>query len=196
MAAPPERSLLTAVKTQAAVLIALVLLLWLVHLLNVAIFSGQLLNYGIMPGRLVGLRGILFAPLLHGSFAHLLANTLSLVVLGWLTLLGGQRDFWLTTTVVMLTAGLGTWLLGAPNSIHIGASGLIFGYFGRLLLRGYFARSFGAVALSLLVGVMYGSLLWGVLPSSLGISWQSHLFGFLGGAIAARLLAARPPAAG
>lgn len=196
MAAPSEKSLFTVIKAQVSVLTALVGLLWLVQILNEAVFSGQLLSYGIVPRRLVGLRGILFAPLLHGSYAHLLANTLPLIGLGWLTLLGGRRDFWLTTAVVMLMAGLGTWLLGAPNSIHIGASGLIFGYFGRLLLRGYFGRDPGAVALSLLVGVMYGSLLWGVLPSSLGISWQSHLFGFLGGAIAAWLLAARPPAAG
>ncbi|MBD0336752.1 MAG: rhomboid family intramembrane serine protease [Cyanobacteria bacterium Co-bin13] len=171
-----------------SILGAIVLVLWGVYLVNLLVFSRQLINLGIIPRSAVGLRGIVFAPLLHDSPSHLIANTVPLVTLGWLTLLWGLREFWLTTALVMLTAGLGTWLLGAPTSVHIGASGIIFGYFGFLLLRGYFERSVGAISLSLLVGVLYGGLMGGVVPGSSGVSWESHLFGFLGGAIAARLL--------
>lgn len=183
-----NRSMVKELKTQIGILGGLIGTIWGVHIVNMLLFSGRLQLLGIMPRSLVGLRGIVFAPLLHGNFGHLIANTLPLLILGWLTLLRGVREFWLTTAIVMLSSGLGTWVFGAPYSIHIGASGIIFGYFGFLTLRGYFERSVGAIALSLVVAVLYGSLIWGVLPSSLGVSWESHLFGFLGGAIAARLL--------
>jgi len=85
-------------------------------------------------------------------------------------------------------SGLGTWLLGGFNTNHIGASGLVFGYFGYLLWRGYFAQSFSAIAIAVLVGLLYGSMIWGVLPIHQGKSWQSHLFGFISGGVAARYL--------
>jgi membrane associated rhomboid family serine protease len=91
----------------------------------------------------------------------------------------------------MLVSGLGTWLVGSSNSVHIGASGIIFGYLGFLLLRGYFERNFPSILLSLIVGFLYGGTIWGVLPIQYGVSWQMHLFGFIGGVIAARLLARR-----
>jgi membrane associated rhomboid family serine protease len=98
-------------------------------------------------------------------------------------------DFFVVTIITMLVSGLGVWLTAPAYSIHIGASGVIFGYFGFLLLRGYFERSFAAILFSLIVGLLYGGLIWGVLPLQYGISWQGHLFGFIGGALAARLLA-------
>lgn len=178
-------------KLHLSILGGILLVLWAVYLANLLVFSRQLIVLGIMPRSILGLRGVVFAPLLHDSASHLVANTVPLFTLGWLTLLRGLRVFWLTTALAMLTAGLGTWLLGAPTSVHIGASGVIFGYFGLLLLWGWFERSVEAIALSLLVGLLYGSLMGGVLPGNAGVSWESHLFGFLGGAIAARLLA--PP---
>ncbi|HEY9877642.1 MAG TPA: rhomboid family intramembrane serine protease [Leptolyngbyaceae cyanobacterium] len=181
-------SMVKELKTQIGILGSLIVVLWGVHIVNMLLFAGRLQQFGIMPRSLLGLRGIFFAPLLHGSFGHLVANTLPLLTLGWLTLLRGVREFWVTTVIVMLSSGLGTWAFGSPYSIHIGASGIIFGYFGFLTLRGYFERSVGAIALSLVVALLYGSLIWGVLPGSLGVSWESHLFGFLGGAIAARVL--------
>jgi membrane associated rhomboid family serine protease len=87
----------------------------------------------------------------------------------------------------VLIGGLGTWLIGPRNSIHLGASGLVFGYFGFLLLIGYFERSFQAIALAIIVVIFYGGMVWGVLPQGGGISWQSHLFGFIGGGTAAYL---------
>lgn len=88
----------------------------------------------------------------------------------------------------MLVSGLGVWLFAPPYTNHIGASGVIFGYFGFLLSRGYFERSFGTIALSIVVALLYGGMIWGVLPTQIGISWQGHLFGFLGGILAARML--------
>ncbi|MFM7788135.1 MAG: rhomboid family intramembrane serine protease, partial [Microcystis panniformis] len=89
----------------------------------------------------------------------------------------------------MLVGGLGVWLFAAPGSIHIGASILIFGYLGFLLLRGYFQRNIPSILLSILVFLLYCGTIWGVLPSRPGISWQGHLFGFLGGVLAAKLIA-------
>jgi membrane associated rhomboid family serine protease len=127
-------------------------------------------------------------PFLHGSFAHLAANTLPLVTLGWLIMLREISDFFIVSAVTVLVSGFGVWLTGAPYSVHIGASGLIFGYFGFLLLRGYFERSFTSILVSLIVGFFYGSLIWGVLPSQPGVSWQAHFFGFVGGVLAAQIL--------
>jgi membrane associated rhomboid family serine protease len=141
-----------------------------------------------------GLVGIALAPLLHGGFGHLIANTIPLITLGWLIMLRETRDLIAVTVLSALVSGLGVWLVGASYSVHIGASGVIFGYFGFLLLRGYFERSLIAVLLSIVVAVLYGGMLWGVFPSGRLISWEGHLFGFLGGVLAARFMARRPPA--
>ena len=113
------------------------------------------------------------------------------IVLGWLVMVRRMNDFIIVTMVTVLISGLGTWLIGPTNSVHLGASGLIFGYFGFLLLRSYFDRSFSSIALALLVFFLYGGLIWGVLPFEAGISWQGHLFGFAGGGFSAYLLAER-----
>ncbi|WRH69102.1 MAG: rhomboid family intramembrane serine protease [Planktothrix sp. GU0601_MAG3] len=130
-----------------------------------------------------------FAPFLHGNFNHLVANTLPLIVLGWFVMLRDVKDFFVVTFITIIFSGFGVWLFGSPNTIHIGASGVIFGYLGFLLLRGFFERSFASIALSLVVGWLYGGLIWGVFPSQYGISWQGHLFGFIGGVFAAQMLA-------
>lgn len=174
-------------RTQIQILGGFVALLWVIELVDLILFQGNLDRFGIWPHRLIGLRGIFFAPFLHRGLGHLIANTIPLLTLGWLVMLRETRDFFAVTFVTMLIGGLGTWLVGSPNSVHVGASSLIFGYFGYLLLRGYFERSVRAIAVSLVVGVLYGSLIWGVLPTNPMISWQGHLFGFIGGAIAARL---------
>ncbi|NET32309.1 MAG: rhomboid family intramembrane serine protease [Cyanothece sp. SIO1E1] len=163
-------------------------LLWGLEIVDL-LLGGALNRFGIRPRSLDGLWGILWAPLLHGNFGHLMANTVPLLVLGWFVMLRETTDFFVVTLITMVVGGLGTWLLGHPNSIHIGASGLVFGYFGFLLLRGYFERSIVSMIFSAVVMFLYGGLLWGVLPSQPGISWEGHLFGFLGGILAARLLA-------
>lgn len=185
-------SIVRELKTQIWILLSVLGLLWVIHGVNTFLFQGQLVLFGIRPRQVGGLWGILFAPLLHGNFSHLIANTVPLLTLGWLVMLQTTVDFLVVTAIAMGVSGFGTWLIGASTSVHIGASGVIFGYFGFLLLRGYFERSAIAIAISLLVMGFYGSLLWGVLPNQPGVSWEGHLFGFVGGAIAARLLSQRP----
>lgn len=178
-------------KFQATVLGGLVVLMWLLEILDWLLPWWHPDAWGIIPRRVIGLRGILFAPLLHGSFSHVAANSIPFIVLGWLVMLRRTHEFFVVTAVVAFIAGLGTWLFGSSNSIHIGASGIIFGYFGFLVLLGYFERSIGSILRAVIVGAVYGGLIWGVLPLQAGISWESHLFGFLGGALAAYLLAQR-----
>ncbi len=175
---------------QITILTTLVALLWTIEAID-WLLPLPLDIFGIIPRTEMGLRGIFIAPFLHGNFAHLAANTAPLIVFGWLILLAGARDFFLVSGIAMVASGLGTWLIGAPNSVHIGASGVIFGYFGFLLLRGLFERSAMSIVLSLIVGFVYGGFIWGVLPNQPGISWEGHLFGFLGGVLAAQILGNR-----
>ncbi|MDJ0526571.1 MAG: rhomboid family intramembrane serine protease, partial [Microcystis sp. M53600_WE12] len=177
------------IKTQAIILATFVAIFWLLEILDQFVFRGSLDIFGIIPHQVIGLRGILFAPFLHGDFPHLIANTVPFLILGWLVMLQETSDFFIVTGLTMLVGGLGVWLFAAPGSIHIGASILIFGYLGFLLLRGYFQRNIPSILLSILVFLLYGGTIWGVLPSRPGISWQGHLFGFLGGVLAAKLIA-------
>lgn len=169
-------------------------MMWIVQLINAATFHA-LDRFGIHPRVLSGLLGIVFAPFLHGSFGHLMANSLPFLIFGWLILLHDVKDYVAVSLMAMLVGGLGVWLTGAPGSVHIGASGVIFGYFGFLLLRGWFRRSVWSILLSLLLGVLYGGVLFGMLPGQPGISWQGHLFGFLGGGMSAYLLCRKRPQA-
>lgn len=179
-------------KAQAIILGGMIVFIWLVEIVDTYIFQGGLSVNGIRPRTVDGLRGILFAPVLHSNFSHLMANTVPLLVLGWFVLLRGFKTFVVVTVTVIIVSGLGTWLIGPTNSVHIGASGLVFGYFGYLLLNSWFERSLASVLWAVLVFLLYGSLIWGVLPQGNGISWQGHLFGFIGGGIAAYILAKRP----
>jgi membrane associated rhomboid family serine protease len=113
------------------------------------------------------------------------------VLLGWLVMVRDAKHFIPVTLLSMLGAGLFAWTFGAPGTVHIGASGVVFGYLGFLMLAGWYARSLGAIVISILVTVLWGGLVFGVLPGQPGISWQAHLGGFLGGALAARMLAPR-----
>ena len=174
-----------AVKGQAAVLATSLSAAWLAFAVTAAT-GGALLSYGIVPRTVLGLRGILFAPFLHGSLTHLVSNTVPFVVLGWLVMLRDRRHFGRVTIAAALGSGLMAWLLGAPGSVHIGASGVIMGYLGFLMLSGLYARTIGSVLLSLGVTAAWGGLALGVLPSVPGVSWQGHLGGFIGGILAAR----------
>lgn len=183
------RGIVAELKLQAAILLGLVGLMWALELADQVVLGRALDVYGIRPRDPSGLWGILFAPLLHAGFGHLIANTGPFLALGWLIMLRAIRDFFAVTLVALLVGGLGVWLFAAPNTVHIGASGLIFGYLGYLLLRGTFERSAASIVLAVIVGVLYGGALWGLLPGGPGVSWEGHAFGFAGGGVAARLLA-------
>ena len=170
------------------ILLASVTVFWAIEILDFLVFQGSLDQYGIHPLESIGLLGILFAPLLHGGFPHLIANTIPFITLGWLTMIQETSDFYIATIVSALVGGIGVWLFGGVGSVHIGASILIYGYLGFLLLRGYFQKNFPSIALSVFVAIVYGGLVWGVFPSQMGVSWQGHLFGFIGGAIAAKMV--------
>lgn len=185
------KGLVREVKAQVLILGTFVAIMWGVEILDV-VLGGTLDRYGIIPRTLIGLRGILFAPFLHGNFPHLIANTVPFLILGWLVMLRRTSDFFWVTAIVMVLGGLGTWLFAPSFTVHIGASGVIFGYLGFLISRGYFERRFGSILFSFIVFALYGSLIWGVLPGQIGISWQGHLFGFIGGIIAAWLIADEP----
>lgn len=164
-----------------------VLLLWVVEIIDVASGS-RIEDAGINPRTSDGLWGILFAPMLHDDWAHLIANTVPLLVLGFLVLLSGIGRGLAATGIIWIVAGIGTWSIGGGNSNHIGASSLVFGFLAYLLVRGFFTRNLGQLAIGVVVFVLYGSALWGVLPSTPGVSWQGHLFGAVGGVLAAWVL--------
>jgi membrane associated rhomboid family serine protease len=177
------------IKSQMTILLAIVGIMWGVEILDAAIFNNGLNTLGIFPRETIGLRGIIFAPFLHANFPHLIANTVPFLVLGGLIMAQDVADFAVVSVICMLVGGLGTWLFG-NRGLHIGASGVIFGYLGFLLTRFYFDRSLMSGLIALFVGTTYGSVVWGIFPSLPGISWEGHLFGFLGGIFAARFVVA------
>lgn len=172
-------------KSQAIILGGFVVLIWFLELIDMVIMDGSLDKLGVQPWSLIGLRGILFMPFLHNGLGHVVANTIPFIVLGWLVMVRRMSDFLVVTAMVIVVSGLGVWLFGRSNSTHVGASGLVFGYFGFLLLRAYFERSLIAILVAILVVILYGGLIFGLSPLQIGVSWQAHLFGFIGGALAA-----------
>jgi membrane associated rhomboid family serine protease len=158
---------------------------WAVFLADV-VWPGTI-GHGIVPRTAYGLTGIAMAPFIHANLQHLLANTIPFVILGAVILLRGARAFTTVAIVSALIAGFGTWLFGAPGTMHIGASGIVFGFFGYLLFRAAYDRRISSFLIALVVALLYGgSLLASIIPAQ-GISWTGHLFGFLGGVAAARL---------
>jgi membrane associated rhomboid family serine protease len=190
-----EAPLARALKAQAAILFSVVAVFWGLELVDQLLLGGSLDALGIRPRTVDGLWGILLAPFLHGGFGHVLANTVPFVVLGWLIMLRETWHFFAVAVIVAVLGGLGVWLVAPAASVHIGASGVIFGFFGFLLFSGWFERRIGTILISVLVAATYGGLIFGVLPGQPGVSWQSHLFGFLAGVVAAWFLARRPATA-
>lgn len=167
-----------------------VAVLWVSEIID-TVLDNRLDAEGIRPGSTDGLSGVLFAPLLHGGFGHLIANTVPLLVLGFLILLSGVGQWAAVTAAVWVVGGLGTWLFGGVGTVHIGASGLVFGWLTYLIVRGLFTRRPWQMVVGLAVFLLYGGALWGVLPGQPGISWQGHLFGAIGGVVAAWSLPVR-----
>jgi membrane associated rhomboid family serine protease len=175
-------------QTQVLLLGGTVALMWGIEICD-WFLGGSLDRFGIRPRSIDHLWGILFAPFLHGNFRHLIANTIPFLTLGWFVMLRRTSDWIWVTAIATLIGGIGTWLIAPSNTIHIGASGVVFGYLGFLISRGYFERRFSSMLLSVFVGVLYGGLVLGVFPSDPRVSWQGHLFGFIGGIVAAKLIA-------
>ncbi len=168
--------------------------IWTATFLGLVVYAVGIVNeitryslneYGIYPREIAGISGIAVSWAIHGSPAHLMNNALPLVILGSFVAIRGQAAYIKTTVFVVAVSGALVWLVGNP-ALHLGASGIVFGYLGYLLARGLIERSPVAVALAFLAVLLYGGILVGVLPGQEGVSWESHLFGFVAGAVASR----------
>ena len=177
-------SIRLSIRERASVILGVLALLWGIHVVN-TLLGGRLSAYGIRPRTWEGLWGVLYAPFLHSGFGHLLANSLTFIPLAALVSLRRPMHLASVSLVVILLGGLGTWLFGR-GATHVGASGVIFGYLGYLLANAWYAREPLDIAISLGVAFTYGGMLWGVLPSAPGVSWESHLFGALAGVFASK----------
>ena len=172
-------------------LAALTGVLWVSEAVDFVVFRGRLDQYGVVPRTLSGLWGILFAPFLHGGFSHLATNTVALVMMWpflWM-MLSRRGDLFIVAATAAVTSGLAAWVLGPANTVTVGFSGVLFGFLGYLITRGFFERSLATLLVSAVVIWLFGSMVFGIVPgfAGVGISWQAHLGGFIGGVwVAAR----------
>jgi membrane associated rhomboid family serine protease len=172
-----------------AALIMLIMLagMWLLELLD-QLSGNRLDQLGIHAREVDGMPEILTAPFLHAGWDHLMSNSLPFLVLGFLVLLSGLARWLVSSLIIIVISGMTAWLLTPVHTIILGASGLIFGWLTYLLARGLWSRRPAQVVIAVLVLLVYGGLIWGLLPGSAGISWQAHLGGAVGGVLAAWLL--------
>lgn len=183
------------VRAAAQLILLWVGVLWVLEAVDQ--MSGNSLDtFGIEPRRTSELIDVVPASFMHFGFDHLAANTVPLLVLGFMAALRGTGRFLLVALTIILVSGLGVWVTAPDQSNTAGASGLVFGLFGYLLVRGFVDRRITDVALGGVVAVLYGSILWGVLPTTPGVSWQGHLFGLIGGVLAAFATSSTRGAAG
>ena len=172
---------------QAAIVVGgFTALLYLIELID-AILPTNLDRFGIESRKVSGLDGILWAPLLHHGWGHLLANTLPVLIFGFLAMSSGLGQWIAVTGTIWLVSGVGVWLIGG-DGVTVGASGLALGWLTFLLVRGIFTRSFGQLLVAVLLFVYWGGTLLGILPGNPGVSWQGHLFGAGAGVLAAWLV--------
>ncbi|GAA2422193.1 rhomboid family intramembrane serine protease [Streptomyces macrosporus] len=165
-------------------MLAWVALLWLLEVVDVA--TGHSLDpYGVSPRDTDELADVIPAAFLHFGWDHVAANSVPLLVLGFLAAVRGIGRFLAVSLTIIVVSGVGVWLTAPEHSITAGASGLVFGLFGYLLVRGFVDRDALDITVGITVVLLYGSILWGVLPTSSGVSWQGHLFGLIGGVLAA-----------
>lgn len=171
-------------KTTVTWMTSLLVLMWGIELIN--FFTGHSLSRmgGIQPRTVLGLIGIPASPFLHFSLFHLLLNSLPFAILGGLICLQDRKLFIEVSVIIILVSGLAVWALGRP-SIHAGASGLIFGYFGFLLASGWYAKDLQSIIIAIVVLIFYGGMITGILPLRAYVSWEGHLFGLLSGIAAA-----------
>lgn len=160
----------------------LVALIWGVEVINLFLGHG-LASWGILPRSFTGLIGIPLSPFIHANLWHALSNTIPIFILGGLTLVSHKKEFWPTTIAIILMGGIAVWLF-ARSSYHVGASGLVFGYFGALLTRAVIERSIKSIFIGLVTISLYGGLIWGILPLRSYVSFEGHFFSLLAGIIA------------
>jgi membrane associated rhomboid family serine protease len=175
-----------------AVVGLMVLVMWALEVID-TLDHHKLDQYGIQPHETDGLVGIVTAPFLHAGFGHLIGNTIPFVVMGILIALNGAVRVLAVTAIVGLVSGLGVWLVAPEHTNHIGASGIVFGYATYLMARGFYNRSALEIVIGIVILGIFGTALLSGLAPQQGISWQGHLFGAIGGVVAARVLARERP---
>lgn len=178
------------VTTAAALMLGWVALLWALEAID-TIAGHRMDSFGIEPRKPSELLDIVPSAFTHFGFAHVAANSLPLLVLGFIAALRGIARFLAVAFTVIVIGGLGVWLVAPAHTNTAGASGLIFGLFAYLLVRGFVDHRALDIVVGLCVGALYGSILWGALPTAQGVSWQGHLFGLVGGVAAAFLFRER-----
>jgi membrane associated rhomboid family serine protease len=189
----PRTADTTATRARKGLLVvgSFVLLLYLIEIINTLLLHSLNRTFGLRPRSLDGVLDILTFPLLHANLTHLLSNTLPLIIFGFLVFLSGVRVFATAVASSWLGSGLVVWLIGGFN-VTVGASGLVFGLFAFLLVRGFFNRNWWQILLSAALFMAYGGILFGILPTVASfVSWQAHLGGAVGGVAAALLLSTR-----
>ena len=170
----------------AKVLVGFVILIWVLEVVSWAL---PIDRFGIHPRQTLGLIGIVTHPFLHGGVAHVFANSVGLLIFGAMIVLKEERHLYVTFIVSTIFGGLGVWLFGRGHANHIGASGVVFGMLGYLMSTGLFERKLGSIVLSVVVALLWGSMLFGMSPLRSEVSWEGHLFGFISGIGAAWILA-------
>jgi membrane associated rhomboid family serine protease len=179
----------TAPRPGLAALVMLLLLagLWILEFFD-QLSGNELDQFGIHAREIDGMPEIFTAPFLHAGWDHLISNSLPFYILGFLVLLSGLARWLTSSLIIIVISGMTAWSLTPPHTIILGASGLIFGWLTYLLARGIWSRRPAQVVLAVIVLLLYGGLIWGVLPGTAGVSWQAHLGGAIGGVLAAWLL--------
>lgn len=186
-----RRSLAPGTPVGSAIMLGGVLaVMWLLEIID-QLTGNSLDELGIHSRSLEGLAEIFSAPFLHFGYDHLAGNSIPFLVLGWLALVNNAGRFVVTTLFITIISGMFAWLMSPSNAVTAGASGIIFGWLGYLLARGFFERKMLQILVAVGLLVVYGSMVFGLLPTNSGISWQGHLGGFLGGILAAWLLSRR-----
>lgn len=177
---------------RAAVLWGLVLVfMWLLVFAN-WVLPWSLTSLGVESRSWSGLLpGLLMTPVLHAGAGHLASNMVPLALMGIVAALRDWRGFWVALGIIVFVSSFGVWLIGPSNTVTVGASGVVFGFFGYLVGRGIFVRQLGDIGLAAVVVVVYGSLVWGIFPQDSHVSWQAHLCGLIGGVVASFVLAKR-----
>lgn len=186
---PANRGVVRAGLTGIVPVLVLAALMWVAEIID-TLPGTEFDRLGIQPRNPDGLLGIAFAPFLHAGFTHLIANTGAFLILGVLVAWTTKR-FLPATLGIVLFGGIGTWLLGQPYTVHIGASGVVYGYAAFLVAWGVLTRRLVSILVAVAVVVMYGGIIWGLVPGQSGISWQGHLCGALAGVAMAWWLADR-----
>ncbi|HTX88902.1 MAG TPA: rhomboid family intramembrane serine protease [Bacteroidales bacterium] len=164
-----------------------VILIWLVYFTE-EIFHVDLSEYGLQPLKWKGLIGIFTTPLLHANFSHLVANSIPLLILGSLLFYFYREIAWRVVLLIWLLTGLWTWFLARGEGVHIGASGLVYGFASFLFFSGILRRDNRLMAITLLIAFLYGGMVWGIFPRffpNIPISWESHLMGMVSGLVLA-----------